>query len=96
MQTNFYLNQGKEAWSCSQSSFVNSQPPSFFIDFDLVPGEEVENTDDLCPPFMMVIKLLGCFVAVDGEEDTDSDKFVDGFRTIFLIIAKNISNWIVL
>ena len=55
----------------------------------LVAGDEVENTDDLCPPLMMVIKLFGCLVAVDGEEDKDKDEFVDGFRTTFLSIVKN-------
>jgi hypothetical protein len=55
--------------------------------FDFVDGDAVvvEKTDDLCPPFMMVIKLLGCFIVVDGEDDNDRAELVDGFRITFLV-----------
>ena len=57
------------------------------MDFELVDGEvDVEKTDDLWPPLMMVIKLFGCLVAVDGEDDSDRDELVDGFRTTFLCV----------
>ena len=57
------------------------------MDFELVDGDvEVEKTDDLWPPLMMVIKLFGCLVVVDGEDDSDRDELVDGFRTTFLCI----------
>jgi hypothetical protein len=69
--------------------------PSCLIDFDFVDGDvvEVEKTDDLCPPLMMVIKLLGCFVVVDGEDDNDNDELVaDGFRMSFLDITRSIGD----
>ena len=57
------------------------------MDFELVDGDvEVEKTDDLWPPLMMVIKLFGCFVVVDGEDDNDKDELVDGFLKSFLYI----------
>ena len=62
---------------------------SFLIEFDFVDAvvAEVEKTDDLCPPLMMVIKLFGCFVAVDGEDVNDNDELVDdGFLVTFLEI----------
>ena len=88
------MDYGKDACCCSYSSFVMSSP-SCLIDFDFVDGDvvEVEKTDDLCPPLMMVIKLLGCFVAVDGEDDSDNDELVeDGFLIIFLDITKDIEH----
>ena len=54
--------------------FVNGELDAFVV----------ENTDGLCPPFMMFIKLLGCLEAVDGEDDNDMDELVEGFRLTFL------------
>ena len=79
---------GNEVYCCSLS--CSAKLPSFLSTDvesarDVVVGEG-EKTDDLFPPVMMSIKLLGCLLDIDGEEDSDTDELVNAFCMSFLVV----------